>query len=200
MTSVPRWTESILEGLGAHAGFGEALLGDLAEEFATRAATNGVVPARRWYYRESMRAIPHLVSDWRRHASPRDVRDLAGVFIASLMFVMSIGVVLRLIVHGLVTLGVVSATQLAPEAAWSVVGLLLAFITAVIGGYVAARMYSKAPVVAAVGFGAMWSCFIIVGVLLAPESPLGMGVFVIPVALIIATAGGGVLRACRMSR
>jgi hypothetical protein len=113
---------------------------------------------------------------------------------------MTIGVVLRLAVHGLVTVGVVPATQLAPEAAWSVVGLLLAFMTAVIGGYVAARMYSKAPVVAAVGFGAMWSCFIIVGVLLAPESPLGMGAFVIPVALIIATAGGGVLRACRMSR
>jgi hypothetical protein len=64
MTSVPRWTESILQRLGANAGFGEDLLGDLTEEFKSRATTHGVVAVRRWYYRESMRAIPHLLWNW----------------------------------------------------------------------------------------------------------------------------------------
>ena len=200
MTSVPRWTESILKGLGAEAGFEQDLLGDLAEEFASRATTQGVVAARRWYYRESMRAVPHLVRDWRRHASPRDTRALAGVVLASLMFVLATSVVLRLTVHGLVMLGVVPITQLAPAAAWSIVGLLLAFTTAVIGGYVAARMYSEAPVVAAAALGVMWSGLTIAGLLLAPEPPFGTPAFAIPPALVVATVIGGVVRACCPAR
>jgi hypothetical protein len=200
MTSVPRWTESILRGLGADAGFGEDLLGDLTEEFTSRAATGGVAAARRWYYRESLRAIPHLVMDWRHHASPRDVRALAGVVLASLMLVVTTSVALRLTVHGLVVLGVVPGAQLAPAAAWSMVGLLLAFTTALLGGYVAARMYSRAPVVAAAALGAIWSGFTIVGLLLAPDLPLGARAFAIPLALMVATVGGGFVRACSSPR
>lgn len=63
---VPRAAERLLEGLGADAEYREALLGDLAEEYATRLAYDGPGAARRWYRREALRVAPHLLRDWTR--------------------------------------------------------------------------------------------------------------------------------------
>ena len=63
-------TERALLTLGADPAFVDAVLGDLAEESAARAARDGVGAARRWYAREALHAAPHLV----RHALWRVVR------------------------------------------------------------------------------------------------------------------------------
>ncbi|MGZ8377129.1 MAG: hypothetical protein ACXW05_20495 [Gemmatirosa sp.] len=60
--------EALLRALGADPAFVEAVLGDLAEECAERAARDGVRAARWWYVREAVRSAPHLVRSWRRHA------------------------------------------------------------------------------------------------------------------------------------
>jgi hypothetical protein len=196
MSTVPGWIESILEGLGARASFREAILGDLSEEFAIRAEKDGLSLARRWYYRESIRAVPHLVRDWCRHLRACDIRDFARVTIVSLLSVAALGVVLRLIAHALVLAGVASPEQFEPEAAWRSVGLLLAFTSAVIGGYVAARMYPKAPVVIAVGFGAVWACLNAAALLLAPETVHAPQAFGMAAGILGGTAAGGIVCAC----
>ncbi len=39
---------------------GESILGDLLEEFSQLASTSGVVVARRWYWRQTVKTIAHL--------------------------------------------------------------------------------------------------------------------------------------------
>ncbi|HEX7242371.1 MAG TPA: permease prefix domain 2-containing transporter, partial [Longimicrobiaceae bacterium] len=57
----PRTAERLLEALGAEPELRDALLGDLAEDFATRAADQGERAARRRYWREALRAAPYLL-------------------------------------------------------------------------------------------------------------------------------------------
>jgi hypothetical protein len=66
MIAPPITVERLLEALGTKTDFRDGLLGDLAEEFALRAEREGAPATRRWYYRESIRATPHLLRDWAR--------------------------------------------------------------------------------------------------------------------------------------
>lgn len=59
--------ERMLQSLGAHPSFAEALLGDLAEERARRSKEVGSVSAEVWYLREALRAVPHLLLNALRH-------------------------------------------------------------------------------------------------------------------------------------
>lgn len=71
-----------LLALGADPTFVEALLGDLAEERAQRAARDGAAAARRWYVREALHSTPyllrHVVRHVLRHGTPRQRRRLAA--------------------------------------------------------------------------------------------------------------------------
>lgn len=75
----PRSAERALEALGADPDFCEAVIGDLAEEFAIRAAWDGPVVARRWYFRESLRVAPHLLRNWWGCLQRRDIGYFANV-------------------------------------------------------------------------------------------------------------------------
>lgn len=77
--------ERLLHALGADPSFAESVLGDLAEEYARRAAHDGVGAARRWYAREALRSAPHLVRSAARHASGRArlAAALAGVVLTA---------------------------------------------------------------------------------------------------------------------
>lgn len=59
----PRRTAPIrnVRVFGADPALVDAILGDLAEEFAERMARDGVARARWWYASEAMRSAPHLV-------------------------------------------------------------------------------------------------------------------------------------------
>ena len=67
-TGSPTVAERLLQAIGADPVFAEVVLGDLAEEFALRAARDGVVAARWWYTCEALRSAPHLIRSWLRHA------------------------------------------------------------------------------------------------------------------------------------
>ncbi|HEY0929652.1 MAG TPA: hypothetical protein VGE27_07005 [Gemmatimonas sp.] len=78
--------ERILLALGVDQSFAEAVLGDLAEEYAER-ATFGVRAARQWYAGQMIRSAPYLIRSAGRHAAGR-ARLAAAV--ASLSLVASV--------------------------------------------------------------------------------------------------------------
>ena len=62
--------ERVLQAFGVDGVFAEAVLGDLAEEYAER-ATCGVGAARRWYVGQMLRSAPYLIRSAGRHAAGR---------------------------------------------------------------------------------------------------------------------------------
>lgn len=84
--------ERLTLALGAEPAFAEAVLGDLAEEYALRAARDGVGGARQWYAREALRSAPHLVLSAARHPAGRGhltaFAAAAGVAVAAVAAVL----------------------------------------------------------------------------------------------------------------
>ena len=68
-SAVPFVLERLLLAIGADPAFTDAVLGDLAEEHALRAARDGPAAARAWYVIESLRSVPHLVQSRARRAT-----------------------------------------------------------------------------------------------------------------------------------
>jgi hypothetical protein len=156
MITPPRTAELLLESLGVRSTFHEALLGDLAEEFALRVERDGVAPARRWYYRESVRVAPHLLRAWGRGLHARDLRRLASLVFASYCFTIML-IFLGTMVAGSVADLFGSPRGLAPHrspALWLSVG----GVCTLTAGYIAAWLDSRAPLANAVALGAAWSC------------------------------------------
>jgi hypothetical protein len=75
-------TERLLDAIGAHPSFTDALLGDLAEERARRVEQEGTVAARWWYLREACRSAPHLLWNAVRHGGARGRARVAAVLMA----------------------------------------------------------------------------------------------------------------------
>jgi len=96
-TGAPPGGEALLQALRADPAFADAVLGDLAEEYALRAARDGVGAARWWYARDALRSAPHLVRSAVRYLGPRGrarlVASFAGVVLASTLapFVLAAG-------------------------------------------------------------------------------------------------------------
>jgi hypothetical protein len=59
----------------------ESILGDLHEEFLDVASKSGIVPARRWHWRQSVKTIAHLARSSFRTAP----WSLAGVVLLALL-------------------------------------------------------------------------------------------------------------------
>jgi hypothetical protein len=59
----------------------ESILGDLLEEFAHFAGTSGVAFARRWYWRQTVKTIAHLVSAAFRGAPWSTTAAIVGGFV-----------------------------------------------------------------------------------------------------------------------
>lgn len=159
MTGPPRTIERLLAGLGAKPDFRNAVLGDLSEEFASRSEADGVESATRWYRREAIRAVPHLLGSWLRGARFGDIKHIAGVIAAAytgmlvLMLVlggMLIGVV-RAIGYGgpLLPLSIVESTAIL--SCMMVFALLLGGVA----GFLAAWLDSRAPLVTSATFGTL---------------------------------------------
>jgi hypothetical protein len=146
----PKTAERLLEALGAEPEFREALLGDLAEELAIRAAYEGERAARRWYWGAALRVAPHLLRNWARR--PRDVARLAGsVAAAYLLLGVGVWVVLAAVEVAVERIGGPTTfpwhdPQPGALALW---GMLLGFTAvATAGGWVASRLEDRAPAVA----------------------------------------------------
>ncbi|MCY7380042.1 MAG: hypothetical protein LH467_11995 [Gemmatimonadaceae bacterium] len=84
--------ECLLEALGADPAFADAVLGDLTEEHARRAARDGARTARWWYVGEALRSAPHLLASAVRHASWRR-RARLSAYIAAVLLAPAVAVI-----------------------------------------------------------------------------------------------------------
>ena len=198
MMRPPRTAEVLLESLGAQASFREPLLGDLAEGFALRVERDGVGAARRWYYRESLRATPHLLEDWRRSLRAPDIRHLAGV-VLSAYFLTMVLVFLALALAGGAADALGFSLRVLPapsdRARLLPLWLLGEIMCTLMAGYIAAWLDRRAPLTTAVALGLTWSC----GALAIGGITYGNGVpawYWVCVAVLLAMGPtvGGVLR------
>ena len=196
----PRFAEVLLESLGAEASFLEPLLGDLAEGFALRVERDGVGAARRWYYRESVRATPHLLGDWRRSLRAPDIRHLAGVMLSSFCFTMTL-----LFLAAELAAGAASAMEFSPRALSApllpALSVLIGVTCTVMGGYIAAWLDRRAPLVSAVALGLTWSCSALaIGGLTRGNSARAWYWVCAPVLMAVGPIVGGVLRLRAVAR
>jgi hypothetical protein len=76
----PRLAAWVVE-LFTSANQAQAILGDLAEEFSDMTSKSGVLSARRWYWRQSLRSIAHLAGSSIRTAP----WSLAGVVLVGFL-------------------------------------------------------------------------------------------------------------------
>jgi hypothetical protein len=158
-SALPRRVERVLESLGADEGFCDDVLGDLAEEFAVRAAWDGGRMARRWYYRESLRVAPHLLRSWWRRLGWRDVFRLTEGIVWS-----AIAIVAMQSVAGAFALKLADVFGIAPLRLMEVVARLqtLLFGNALMSlatGYFAASLARRARVPSALTVATFWAAF-----------------------------------------
>jgi len=203
MTAPPRFLEQLLASLGATPAFREPLLGDLAEEFALRAARDGTQAARGWYRREALRSAPHLLHDGVRHLRARDLVHLAGVVLSAwvLLATVVLLVALPLASAALRAMGVDVASLLTFDAgrmrwlpwqspALAAAALTLGLLMAAAGGRIAGALHGRAPLVGALALGATWTTLGLVAGTFGAGIPLWYRVAAPTVSLAGATMGG----------
>lgn len=152
----PRAAERVLTSLGAASEFADAIIGDLAEEFAVRARWDGAAAAQRWYYRECIRVAPYLLRDWWRERRFADAPHIVKAVVLS-----------SLAVYGVEKI-VARAAEPAVLAWWRVVGQSPAYLGSMLCwtmldglllGYLVARIGRRAPIVSTLTAGAWWLAF-----------------------------------------
>lgn len=195
-SSAPHAAELILQALGAETDFRDAVIGDLAEEFALRVRFDGPVAARRWYYRESTRVAPYLLRDWCRNLRWSTVAYFANVVSWSLVSVVALELVLWRSVRGFVRFLQGAPLDAFPlSAGFTALMLSWTLVNGAFAGYVAARIGRRAPLPSALLLGVtlpglmIWS-----GLHMVPSWFLTANV----TAMIAGTIAGGVVRVCTL--
>lgn len=144
----PAFTECAVGALVAERGLRDAILGDLAEEFAERCEAHGVVPARRWYRGQAARSAPHLVAEFWWPAPPSRGRRLRALLAG-----VAGGYVTLLVLHQamqmLAGMALTSAGHGGARWAFAACSLGAGSLCGVLGGDVAARALPEAPLGAA---------------------------------------------------
>ena len=159
---VPRTMERILEALGADREFSDAVIGDLAEEFAIRASEDGERSARSWYRWESLRVAPYLVRDWWLGLGGKGVARLAGVVLIATVALNVFETATRVALHstdpGVRSLHAALLDRgIGGLLLFKAIMLLWTFVDGMVGGYVAARLGGRAPMASALALAAAWS-------------------------------------------
>ncbi len=203
MMRPPRVAERLLASLGADPYLRDVVLGDLAEEFAARTASDGERSARRWYVGEAIRNIPFFLRSWRRGLRWRKVSRLVGIAASTyaLLVVIGLGV-------GSVGLALWTILRLPPfelrhlmltggEVVY-LIPLAVAAVISVLGGAIAAWLDAETPIVSALTFGCLYAGAFIVGATATDFGPLWYRVTV-PVVFVVGTVVGSLLRIARSS-
>lgn len=206
MTMPPRAVERVLESLGASPDMTEEVVGDLAEEFELRVEEDDPQAACLWYYREALRAVPHLVGDALSRLRPRDVRRSAGIGLGALALLYAIGISVGTVgwtAYGIaVALGMPPVAALGPGPLVFALGLTLGVSTGVAGGYLAVWLDRRAALGSALAFGLVATCEFVSLTTLAtafvPDatSPLWYRIAT-PIVLLTGALLGGALRVAR---
>ena len=84
--SRPPVAERLLLGLLTDPALGDAILGDLTEEWRTRIARDGRITANVWYWGQAIRTMSYLLRDWCVTTTRREARlRLTGVLVVFLI-------------------------------------------------------------------------------------------------------------------
>jgi hypothetical protein len=70
-----------LLSLFANAEESDSILGDLSEEFSQLASQSGIACARRWYWRQTLKSLPHLIGSALRVTPWSTIAAVAGGFL-----------------------------------------------------------------------------------------------------------------------
>jgi hypothetical protein len=188
----------MLASLGADPYLRDVVLGDLAEEFATRLEFDGAPAARRWYLGEAIRNIPFLLRSWRRGATWRDVPRILGIAAKAYGLLLLIGLLLDTIGFAAwVVLDLPPLRQLVLNTgAAAFVSLSLAVMVSCLGGYFAAKLDDRTPIVSAVSFGVLWAA---VDSIIAAAAGFGPPWYrmLLPLIFVAGTLAGGLFRVTR---
>jgi len=199
MTHPPRALESILKGLGADPYLSDVVLGDLAEEFTERAAFDGEDEARRWYTSEALRTIPHLLRNAFGRLRVGDVPRLIGKALLAWLALIPVGLTIYMLLSIVLRVfGLDWTLRAAPEdvgfVAFAMVSMPLGGLA---GGYVAARLNARAPLIGSLAFGVVLTSINLIAGLFFP-SPLHAVLRVAALAMFNAGAiAGGAIRVAR---
>ncbi len=198
MITPPRFTESLLSTLGATPEYRDAVVGDLAEEFAWRVRYDGEADALAWYRREAVRSIPHLLGNGLRAVRPADVGRTAGIIVTAWMLTFgTVGV-------GFIILNFITR-MLFPAPAWLVpfgpisIALMLSVlaVSGFSGGYFAAWLDRRTPLVSAATLGVTWGVTEIVLYAIGVVGPAPLWFPVVAPLVLAGSAIAGGLRQLR---
>lgn len=192
---IPIGVHRIVAAITATPEMGEAMLGDLDEEYQARAERDGIAAANRWCWGEAIRSLFGAL----RHTVP----NLSATF-TSVVPAMLWGATIAFLGALAVTLVISPLTLFAPfDRAVAVTGLSIVarFTTSLMGGYEAARVGTKAPLWSAVAAGLFPTAVLYsVAALTVVPSKVGVTVLVSAVANIVLVPGslaGGILYQAR---
>ena len=210
MSQPPRAVESILKGLGADPYLSEVILGDLAEEYDQRAAFDGEEDARRWYTTEALRSVPHLLRSAVKRLRIGDVPRLIGNALLAWLALLPVGLVVGVVAVGVLRLvgfewvpspgsgGGVLGHWTPTQLPLIVAAMFAMPLSGVAGGYVAARLNGRAPLIGSAAFGVVLTSVNLIAGLFAP-SPLPTGYRIAALAMFnLAAIVGGAVRATRI--
>ena len=201
MTTPPRTAELLLETLGAEPELRDAVVGDLAEEHAWIAEVVGERDARRWYWREALRAVPLLAGSALRRLTWNDVQRRAGIALSAYMLTLVLSVVVGITVNVVAVRMLGAETLATPAGLWTMLGVQLVQATwsSVLAGYVAAWLDDDAPLTSAITLAALWCLWYVAMGIVADGSTLVRQV-VLGVIAVVGMTGGGLLRLRQLAR
>jgi hypothetical protein len=199
-THPPVVAEAILESFGADHEFRDAILGDLAQEHAQRVEQYGARPARLWYYRQAVLAMPALLRNWLSGAKWRDARRLLNVAALSYVLTMMIQVAI-FFVSALIMPLFTSPRIPGTMAGQLTLGLAISIFGPACGGFVAAGLEEERPMIGAAAVGFAWTAFLLTGMIISVlflpvQAGFNQGFFVamrlaiIPVVVCCSLIGG----------
>ncbi len=124
----------------------DAALGDLAEDFAVKCESNGASAARAWYWSQVMRSVlPLSMMSLRRAGFTGWLRLIATVAVGYIVLAVLV------VISGNLFMGVATnAISL-----YSLISLALGAGSAIIAGYLTARLGGKTPMLAALSLGVL---------------------------------------------
>lgn len=167
-TRPPRFAEMLLESFGADAEFSDAVLGDLAQEYALRLDRYGERAARMWYHRQALITAPHLLRRWwsvARFADMRHLLNVAGLaYLSAIMIAAGIGFA---VAAATPTFLHWSGVETIPFAVVRAGIYTMAFLTPMTAGFFAATYEEKRPMLAAIALAAAWTGLILGGAVLS---------------------------------
>lgn len=195
----PAFVECAVGALVAERGLRDAILGDLAEEFAERCEEHGPARARRWYRAQATRSAPHLVAAFWWPAPPARVRRLRALLAGVAGGYLTV-LVLHQVAQLLAGMALTSTGHGGATWAFAACSLGAGAACGVLGGDVAARALPEAPLGAALSLGLVCALLGVTGIVVnGGAMPLwywgGLQLLLLPLGACL----GGLLRARRQT-